>query len=227
MGAQSMTTQTPNPHLGDRSLIDAALQLSAARSAKADDIYEIASIIHQTPAKSPLGVAIKLRLLCDEDMGIPAGPSDDDRTSLRQLLEYAEDQEKVHFQFLHAFEKFAAERAAEVAAGADVNDQKLLALISERDQLEAKVVGPGMTAAMSERAFNALVGKIGREIGSLDDQIAGFVARTSAGIVGQIGVLLKLHSSAFDGDDTDHPTGCFERLAASITAAVRRLGGAT
>ena len=46
--------------------------------------------IQATAPASWIGVAIKLRLLCDEDLGIPAGPSEADLESLRQLLAFAE-----------------------------------------------------------------------------------------------------------------------------------------
>jgi hypothetical protein len=105
------------------------------------------------------------------------------------------------------------------------DDEKLLSLLAERQRLEARALADSQTT-MGEEAYDALVHEIGLEIGGLDDQIADFVARTGAGIVGQVGVLLKLHSSAFGADDTDHPPGCFDRLAASIIASVRRLGGA-
>jgi hypothetical protein len=77
----------------DAPLIEAEQQLRAARSA-GTDAWEIAPTIHATAPHSWTGAAIKLRLLCDADLGIPAGPSEEDLKSLREVLEFAEREER-------------------------------------------------------------------------------------------------------------------------------------
>ena len=79
--------------LRDEPLVQAEAQLKAALSAGTDP-WEIVPTIQALPPLSWLGVAIKLRLLCDEDLGIPAGPSEADLESLRQLLAFAEAKER-------------------------------------------------------------------------------------------------------------------------------------
>jgi hypothetical protein len=48
--------------------------------------------IHKTPPVALAGAAVKLRLLCDEDLGMPAGDSAAHVTAVRQLLELLEQE---------------------------------------------------------------------------------------------------------------------------------------
>jgi hypothetical protein len=81
----------------DRVLLDAEQQLAELRSIMSDDdddgdegIWPVVDTISYTAPLTVAGAAAKLRLLCDENIGILAGHSKADEASLRQVLAFVE-----------------------------------------------------------------------------------------------------------------------------------------
>ena len=73
-------------------------------------------------------------------------------------------------------------------------------------------------AAVGERSDDRFHSQIGR----LDDQIAGMVATSAAGVIAQVGVLREIEGGTFD---TDRASDCTDELFSSIVAGIERLVG--
>jgi len=61
-----------------------------ARDPVYDVLFRVDDWIRATPAASLAGVAVKLRRLCDPELGLPAGDSEHHWSCLRQCLEAVE-----------------------------------------------------------------------------------------------------------------------------------------
>ena len=77
----------------DRVLLDAERQLAELRSSEPrQDIWQTIDVILLTPPQTLAGAAVKLRLLCDEEIGIfAAGVSDQEETAFRQVLAFVDE----------------------------------------------------------------------------------------------------------------------------------------
>jgi len=62
----------------------------AAVAKRFEEIGRCFEIINTTPPTTLAGVAVKLRLLADPDIGMECGEREDDFCSLRQALEFVE-----------------------------------------------------------------------------------------------------------------------------------------
>jgi hypothetical protein len=76
----------------DAVLLGAERQLAELRSSDVHkDIWQLIDVILLTPPRTLAGAAVKLRLLCDAEIGIfAAGASDQEEVSLRQVLAFVE-----------------------------------------------------------------------------------------------------------------------------------------
>ena len=102
------------------------------------------------------------------------------------------------------------------------NPDPVVALVAERFALEAaceaKIRGRGPDET------HAIVEKTAGQIGHLDDRIAGIVATSAAGVIGQLRVLREICEGVYADDDVHHSRDCADRLMASIAAGVDQLG---
>ena len=104
-------------------------------------------------------------------------------------------------------------------------DDPVVALVDERFRLErASMDYVDDEDAHDEEAFNAIVDRTGERIARLDDEIAGIVATTPAGIIDQVRVLNELGRGVYC-DDVFHAADCADLLMASIIAGIERLAG--
>ena len=98
----------------------------------------------------------------------------------------------------------------------------LAALVAERFRIEAeseeKILG------LDDDETHELLDEADQWIGRLDDEIAGIVATSSVGIIGQVRLLRAIceseHYNDYRSDD------CADRLIAAISAGIERLAGA-
>jgi hypothetical protein len=99
----------------------------------------------------------------------------------------------------------------------------VVALVAERSRLvaewDAALDAAGDTdAAVVDRSSDRFYSQIGR----LEDQIAGLVATSAAGITGQVRVLREICEGAFNTDRVDD---CADGLFSSIVTGIERLAG--
>jgi hypothetical protein len=86
-------------HLVSRSIPEAASVLRGAggrirRAAVGGALnWQLIEFIEKTAPRSLAGAAVKLRLLCDEDIGVAAGQNDDVLVSLGQIHEFIESEQ--------------------------------------------------------------------------------------------------------------------------------------
>jgi hypothetical protein len=113
-----------------------------------------------------------------------------------------------------------------VKLSADHSDP-VVALVAERSRLVAEwdaeldvADAHDANAAVIDRSVDRFYSQIGR----LDDQIAGMIATSAAGIIAQIRVLRESCEGTFNTDRTDD---CADELMTSITAGVERLIGSS
>ena len=103
-------------------------------------------------------------------------------------------------------------------------DDPVDALIAERSRLVAEWnaaldAADEAGAAAVDRSSDRFYSQIGR----IEDQIAGFVATSASGIIGQVHVLREIEGgSAFN---TDRANDCADELFSSIAAGIERLAG--
>lgn len=83
---------TAAPTFVDAGLGPAGRLLRERRESGGELAWQLISNISLTPPKTLADVAVKLRLLCDEVVGAPAGVSYEDLASLRQVLAFIERQ---------------------------------------------------------------------------------------------------------------------------------------
>jgi len=96
----------------------------------------------------------------------------------------------------------------------------VVALVAERSLLVAEwdAALDAADATVADRSSDRFYSHIGR----LEDQIAGVVATSAAGVIGQVRVLREICEGAFN---TDRATDCADELFSSIAAGVERLAG--
>jgi hypothetical protein len=101
----------------------------------------------------------------------------------------------------------------------------VIALVEERSRLVAAWdaaidAADDAGAAVVDRSSDRFYSQIGR----LDDQIAGLVATTAAGVIAQVRVLREIEGG--NTFNTDRADDCADELFSSIAAGVERLAGA-
>ncbi|HZK91625.1 MAG TPA: hypothetical protein VFC56_15895 [Stellaceae bacterium] len=57
-----------------------------------EELWRLIALIGDTPPKTSIGATVKLRLLLNEDRGIPADPGENDIKSLQQVFELVQRQ---------------------------------------------------------------------------------------------------------------------------------------
>jgi hypothetical protein len=100
----------------------------------------------------------------------------------------------------------------------------VIALIEERSRLvvewDAEIdAADAADAEVTERSSDRFYSLIGR----LDDQIAGLVATSAAGIIGQVRILREIDGA--NTFNTDRADDCTDELFSSIAAGIQQLAG--
>jgi|HubBroStandDraft_6_1064221.scaffolds.fasta_scaffold100179_2 hypothetical protein len=103
-----------------------------------------------------------------------------------------------------------------------MQDDRVVVLVAERFRIER-----ACEEAYSDDAdkFAAIVNWTSEQIAQLDDEIAGIVATSPAGIVDQVRVLKELGRGVYADDDVFHRADCADRLAVTIAAGIERIAG--
>jgi hypothetical protein len=215
--------------LPDQVLIDLDRELKAAREAKRDDLCkEIVAKIHAINPRRWIGGAIKLRVLADPEIGLYGGASRSEQISLQQLVELAEYDSRLCIQIEEAAKRIPT--LEEFTRRAIENESAVLAMLAERDALEAAVNASGDEKMGSEEAFTAFVEETAEKIIAIDRKLASIVCLTSVGIVAQVDLLAKWadrHCFCHPDDSRheDQEGDVVEMLVSSIGAGIRRRRG--
>jgi hypothetical protein len=106
-------------------------------------------------------------------------------------------------------------------------EDPVLALIAERERLEEETNATN-DEEIGEEAYTALVNKTALKIIHIDEEIAGFVAKTQTSLIAQVRHLQYLAGSSckpFGIDNPQYSEDCLDRLVASVSAGIERLAG--
>ncbi|MGA8549020.1 MAG: hypothetical protein WB678_02165 [Stellaceae bacterium] len=209
---------TPPAELADADLLAAEREIAALRAqsdafrAAGDhqdhdelwnQIWELEKKIAATPPTTLIGAAVKLRWLADPNLGIEAGPTDEDPDSIRQVLDL--------------IEREAAPAAIRSAGGAKptADGDPVVAMWAERNRLDAAASEAG--EADDEDRRDELI----EQCCAIDKRIARTRAHTVDGMLAQFD-LLEWRALSFAEDDED------KVLRATIRAGLgdmHKLGG--
>jgi hypothetical protein len=172
------------------------------------ELFRQVDSINSARPRSMADLAVKLRLLLDENIGIPAckNISETEQISLEHVTAYIEEQ---------------ARRQLALRA-----DDGLAALLAERDRLEEEANAPHG----DEAADDAAVDRAAEQIAALDERMADTTASTPDGLFAQVKlleVLIDQTDDPFSIYSDEHSEDCVDRLHATIEHGIQNLANAS